>query len=159
MDSQASGKNHAGRQEECHKAVTIPHPSATASDSLQLSQSSRDLLDLLKELFRDFHAEPGAVVDLPQLIIESKDLVQACRLAKEDPRLDFKQLLCLACVDYQEYFQLVYFLHSIRLEQTLVIKANVPCQTSVLSAIVLDSNRRLARLLLESNTGADAFLA
>src|SRR5262249_41860853 len=32
------------------------------------------------------------------------------------------------------------------------IKANVPCQTSVLSAIVLDSNRRLTPLLLESKT-------
>src|SRR5262245_12268536 len=31
------------------------------------------------------------------------------------------------------------------------IKANVPCQTSVLSPIVLDSNRRVTLLLLESH--------
>jgi NADH-quinone oxidoreductase subunit C len=35
-------------------------------------------------------------------------------------------LLCLSCVDYEDHFQLVYFLHSLDNEQTLVIKADVP---------------------------------
>jgi NADH:ubiquinone oxidoreductase subunit C len=35
------------------------------------------------------------------------------------------QLLCLACVDYIEYFQLVYILHSVNPERTLAIKTDV----------------------------------
>jgi len=35
-------------------------------------------------------------------------------------------LLCLACVDYEERFELVYFLQSLARERSLVIKTSVP---------------------------------
>jgi NADH-quinone oxidoreductase subunit C len=49
--------------------------------------------------------------------------------------MEFRLLLCLACVDYKEYFQLVYILHSIKHEQTLVIKTNVSCDSPRLPSV------------------------
>ena len=44
-------------------------------------------------------------------------------------------LLCLACVDYQERFELVYFLQSLARERTLVIKAAVPYDAPSLPSV------------------------
>lgn len=92
----------------------------------QLSQPKQELLAAAEGIFQDFHPQPGVLHDLPQITIEPADIVPVSRIAKDDPHLDFKLLLCLACVDYQEYFQLVYFLHSLQHEHTLVVKAKVP---------------------------------
>ena len=108
---------------------------AEQTETAGLSQPNRELLALAAEVFKDFNPRPGVLHDLPQLTIEPGDVAQVCRLAKEDPRLAVKQLLCLACVDYKEYFQLVYFLHSLQLEQTLVVKANVPFENPHLPSV------------------------
>lgn len=109
-------------------AESSSHHTADAAqpDFEKLSQSRRELLALAEEVFQDFHPQPGVLHDLPQLTIEPEEIASVCRLAKDYPELDFKLLLCLTCVDYQEYLQMVYFLHSIDREQTLVIKTNVP---------------------------------
>jgi NADH-quinone oxidoreductase subunit C len=91
-----------------------------------LSQPNRELLAASGEVFKDFHPKLGALHDLPQISIEPGDTEKVCRLAKEDPRLALKQLLCLACVDYKEYFQLVYFLRSLEPKRILVVKTDVP---------------------------------
>ena len=91
-----------------------------------LTDSGRQALAVAEELFRDFDPQPGLLADLPQITVAPAGIDRVCRLAKDDPRLALKMLLCLSCVDYEEYFQLVYFLHSLEGEQTLVIKANVP---------------------------------
>ena len=146
-------------------AVNLPEE----TDGLTgLSQPKRDLLSTAEEIFREYHPQPGVLLDLPQVTIEPDDIVPVSRLAKDDPRLDFKLLLCLACVDYQEYFQLVYFLHSLQHEHTLVVKAKMPFDnphlpsvSSVWSAadwyereahdlfgVVFDGHPKLAPLLL-----------
>jgi NADH-quinone oxidoreductase subunit C len=68
----------------------------------------------------------GVLDDLPQLTVEPGDAAEVCRRVKEDPRLAMRQLLCLACVDYKDTLQVVYFLHSLEPDRVLVIKANVP---------------------------------
>ncbi|HLF05300.1 MAG TPA: NADH-quinone oxidoreductase subunit C [Dehalococcoidia bacterium] len=83
----------------------------------------------------EFHPQPGALGDLPQLTVEAQHIAQVCRRAKEDPRLDFKMLHCLAGVDYQDHLQVVYFLHSLSQERTLVIKANVPADAPRLPSV------------------------
>ena len=90
--------------------------------------AEKDLLtlELAEELFKDFNPERGLLSDLPQLTVDAAGIADVCRLAKSDPNLDLKMLLCLSCVDYEESFQLVYFLHSLAREQTLVVKANLP---------------------------------
>ncbi len=91
-----------------------------------LSQAGRELLAVSQEVLKEFHAEAGSLDDLPQLTIDAKDTARVCGLAKEDSRLAMKQLLCLACVDYQDHLQLVYFLHSLDTDNTLVLKTSVP---------------------------------
>jgi NADH-quinone oxidoreductase subunit C len=104
-----------------------------ATDSL--SQSNLELLEVLKEVFADFHPVAGALDTLPQVAIEHGDVQQACRLAKDDPRLGMSQLSLLACVDYKEYFQIVYFLHCLDPDRTMVIKTDVPYETPVLPSV------------------------
>jgi NADH-quinone oxidoreductase subunit C len=141
---------------------------AAQPDFDKLSQPRKELLALAEEVFQDFHPQPGVLHDLPQLTVEPEDILRVCRLAKDEPRLDFKLLLCLTCVDYREHFQVVYFLHSIDCEQTLVIKTNLsyadprlPSVTSVWQAadwyereahdlfgVVFEGHPNLAPLLL-----------
>ena len=44
-------------------------------------------------------------------------------------------LLCLACVDYEERFELVYFLQSLAREQSLVVKTEVPYDRPTLPSV------------------------
>ncbi|HJN86463.1 MAG: NADH-quinone oxidoreductase subunit C [Dehalococcoidia bacterium] len=102
-------------------------PSDMAQAEFQsLSQSNRKLLAVSEDVLKEFHPKPGVLHDLPQITIEPGNTAMVCRLAKEDSRLALHQLLCLACVDYEEYFQLVYFLRSFEPERILVVKTNVP---------------------------------
>ena len=91
-----------------------------------LSQSSRELLTMCQEVLKEFKPEPGVLDDLPQVTVQPADTALVCRLAKEDPRLGLRQLLCLSCVDYKDSLQLVYILHSLEPERILAIKTNVP---------------------------------
>jgi NADH-quinone oxidoreductase subunit C len=45
------------------------------------------------------------------------------------------QLSLLACVDYLEYFQIVYILHSLDPDRTAVIKTDVPYETAALPSV------------------------
>lgn len=76
-------------------------------------------------MFKEFNPALGVLDDLPQVTVEPGDTALVCRLAKEDPRLALRQLLCLACVDYKDHLQLVYILHSLEPDRTLAIKTNV----------------------------------
>lgn len=111
-------------------------PEESQTDFDQLSQSRRDLLALAEDVFQQFQPKPGVLKDLPQLTVESSSIAGVCQVAKNDPRLDFKLLLCLACVDYEKYFQMVYFLQSLTHEQTLVIKTDVPYESPSLPSVV-----------------------
>lgn len=101
----------------------------------QLSPSRRELLTLSQEIFQEFHPHPGVLGDLPQILVDPGDIQRVCRLAKDRPELDLKMLLCLACVDYQESMQLVYILHSLDQEQTLVIKTDLPYENLRLPSV------------------------
>ena len=100
-------------------------PSEVEPTLALLSQPRRDLLTRVVEVIQEYGPKPGALNDLPQVSVPAESIVAVCRRAKDDPELDFKMLLCMSCVDYQEYFQMVYFLHSLEREQTLVVKVDV----------------------------------
>ena len=91
-----------------------------------LSQVGQELLSLTREVLEEFHPEAGVLDDLPQVTIASQDTARVCALVKEDPRLAMRQLLCLACVDYEDNLQLVYILHSLDPDRILVVKTGVP---------------------------------
>ena len=91
-----------------------------------LDERAQALQTLLSDALAPFNPVLGAVLDIPQIQIGPKQIVDVCRTAKEDPRLAFKMLLCLTAVDYREYFQVVYLLLSLQHEQKLFIKTDVP---------------------------------
>lgn len=107
----------------------------TQPDFTLLNQSRRDFLSQAEAAFSEFQPEPGVMQDLPQLTVKSGDIANVCRVAKTDPTLDCKMLLCLTAVDYEEYFQMVYFLQSLSHEQTLVLKTDVPYETPKLPTV------------------------
>ena len=91
-----------------------------------LTSSGIALLDVSLDVLKDFFPEGGALDDIPQVSISKEHTLEACRLIKEDPRTATEMLLCLACVDYSEYFQMVYILQSLKPERTLVLRTTVP---------------------------------
>ena len=102
-------------------------PAAPAPPDLSgLSPSARELLNRLERALADFHPRIDALKDIPQVTIEASALAKACRVLKDESGINASQLMCLACVDYREYFQLVYILHSMYPEGSMVIKADVP---------------------------------
>ena len=100
-----------------------------------LTDTGLATLQAAEELFSEFNPERGLLSDLPQVTVDCTGIDQVCRIAKSDPKLDLKMLLCLSCVDYEERFQLVYFLHSLDREQTLVVKTDVTYENPSLPSV------------------------
>ena len=129
-----SGEN----QEAASEPVDSPESAVTSKPAGQgeeepavdplanLTPSGMALLDVSLDVLKDFFPKGGALDDIPQVSISKEHTLEACRLIKEDPRTATKMLLCLACVDYSEYFQMVYILQSLEPERTLVLRTTVP---------------------------------
>ena len=108
---------------------------ADPAELVSLSQAARELLAISQEVLKEFNPQAGILDDLPQVTVEPADAARVCRLAKEDPALAMRQLLCLACVDYQDTLQLVYILHSLEPDRVLVLKINVPTEDPRLPSV------------------------
>ena len=115
---------------------------ATAEDKGQtdgepsaLSQKGQDLLNTVTRVLEGRQVKTGALLDKPQISIDSQEIVEVCRSLKDDPRTSFKTLLCMAAVDYKEYIQMVYFLLSMEKEYTLAVKVDLPSDSPQLPSI------------------------
>ena len=91
-----------------------------------LSPHCRATLDRALAALARWTPTAGALGDLPQVTVSPADVADVAAACRDDDELDCRMLLCLACVDYQERFELVYFLQSLAQERTLVVKAVVP---------------------------------
>ena len=100
-----------------------------------LSAERRATLDTALAILGDFSPEAGALGDLPQVAVPPTHIAGVCAVCRDHSELDCKLLLCLACVDYQERFELVYFLQSLTIEKTLVIRTAVPYDDPVLPTV------------------------
>ena len=71
----------------------------------------------------DTHA--SAIVEWNETDVwtEPHNLPAVCRLLKNTPDLDFSVVTSISAVDYVEYFELVYHLLSMRLNQSTVVKS------------------------------------
>ena len=58
--------------------------------------------------------------------VKPENLAQAAGFLKEDPDLDFQFLNSVSAVDFIGHFEVVYFLTSLRLQHTAVMKTRVP---------------------------------
>lgn len=97
--------------------------------SQALDEKGKALQGLLEEVFKELPIEVGTDLDLVRVQVPREHIVAFCRKAKEEPRLDFKALLCLSVVDYKEKFQVVYHLLSLRQGHKMVVKVDVPYET------------------------------
>ncbi len=100
-----------------------------------LSVAGKELLGVSLDVIKDFAPRAGALDDLPQVSIDKQHVLEACRLMKEDPRVNGQMLLCLACVDFSEYFQLIYILQSLNPERTVAIRTDVPYSDASISSV------------------------
>lgn len=100
-----------------------------------LSAERRTTLDRAMEILGELDPAPGALGDLPQVTVPADRIVAACTACRDHEQLDCRMLLCLACVDYQERFDLVYFLQSLSLERTIVLRATVPYDDPVIASV------------------------
>ncbi len=107
-----------------------------AADPLAaLSPAGKELLDVSLEVLKEFSPQGGALDDIPQVSVEKRYTQQACQLIKDDTRIAAKMLLCLSCVDYSEYFQIVYVLQSLEPERTLVLRTDVPYSDATVPSV------------------------
>ena len=127
-------------------ALETPGP-----DLSSLDDNGRAVLDSALEVLAEFAPVPGTLSDLPQLTVDRRHLLEACRIMKDDHRTGAKMLLCLAAVDYIPNFgapahgrrpaaepeeehepepvgrlEVVYFLQSLEPERTIVLKTEAP---------------------------------
>ena len=108
---------------------------AEADPLKALTPSGRELLDVSLEVLKDLAPQAGALNDIPQISVDKSHTLEACRLIKDDPRIAAQMLLCLACVDYSEYFQMVYILQSLEPERTLVLRTDVPYSDATVPSV------------------------
>lgn len=107
-----------------------------AADPLaSLTSAGRELLDVYLDVLKEFDPQAGALDDIPQISLGKEHTLNACQLIKDDPRIAAKMLLCLSCVDYSEYFQLVYVLQSLEPERTLALRTDVPYSDAIVPSV------------------------
>ena len=100
-----------------------------------LSPEGRRILDVIANALKGKKVETGAVQDRPRISIESADIADVCSALRTNPDTAFNTLLCIAAVDYKEYIQMVYILHSRTVEQTLAIKTDLPYENPSLPSL------------------------
>ncbi len=81
--------------------------------------STRDVSRQLEE------AVPGSVVEVTEaaIIIDPARLPDVAAFLKDSPHLDFDYLSTITAVDYYQYFEVSYFLVSLRHNHSLMLKA------------------------------------
>lgn len=79
----------------------------------------------VRELLDGKFLELGYTFDELELRVSREQIVEACRLLKEDSELDFKYLRSLSVVDWVEELEAVYHLSSVNHPNRVVIKVRV----------------------------------
>ena len=63
--------------------------------------------------------------EVPELLVKTDRIAEICEYLASSPDLSFNYLVNLTAVDWINYFELVYHLHSIRHGRMIAIKARV----------------------------------
>ena len=118
------------QRRERRREPTVPEAPTALDDK------GSALAALLPEVLKGFDTEIGAAVDEVVVTAKPDDVPPICRIAKEDPRLDFDYLRCLSVVDYVERLEVVYHLFSLEKRHKMVVKTSVsPDDPRVPSAV------------------------
>lgn len=90
---------------------------------------------LLKGVYASLNAVFGYAVDEVTVTVPRERIVEACRMAKDDPRLQFDYLRCLAITEYDDHFQAAYMLYSIPLGHKAILKTDAPKDDPVVPSV------------------------
>jgi len=115
---------------EQRREPTVPDASAGLDDRGQALSS------LLPVALGDLDIEIAAALDEVVVTVKPEDVPAICRIAREDPRLDFDYLRCISVVDYIERLEVVYHLFSLQKRHKMVVKASVSPQESRVPSVV-----------------------
>ena len=77
-------------------------PRAQAETGPGLDERGQALSALLPSAFHAVDASFGTALDEVTVVVEPGDVPQVCRMARENPALDFDYLRALSVVDYEE---------------------------------------------------------
>lgn len=115
--------------------TTVEDKGQTGGELNALSQKGQDLLNTVTRVLGSRQVKTGVLLDRPQISVDPQEIAEVCRSLKDDPRTNFKTLLCMAAVDYKEYIQMVYFLLSMEKEYALAVKVDLPYDSPQLPTI------------------------
>lgn len=115
--------------------TTVEDKGQTGGELNALSPKGQDLLNTVTQVLGSRQVKTGVLLDRPQISVDPQEIVEVCRSLKDDPRTNFKTLLCMAAVDYKEYIQMVYFLLSMEKEYILAVKVDLPYDSPQLPTI------------------------
>lgn len=141
MAENQEAQEDQGASAESTAAAETPVPAEQSEEEptvdplAALSSAGRDLLEVSLEVLKELEPQAGVLDDMPQVSVAKQHTLEACQLMKDDPRIAAKMLLCLACVDYSDYFQLVYVLQSLDPERTLALRTDVPYDDATLPSV------------------------
>ncbi len=85
---------------------------------MTIALSGNEIADKLKDKFNECIVE----IDKDSLVVNSESLPAIASFLKDTPGLDFDYLNYITGIDYQEYFELVYQLVSLKHNHSLVLK-------------------------------------
>ncbi len=94
------------------------------------------LSEILARVFADFDAEVGAAVDEVTLTVQTGNVLEVCRIARENSEIDCGYLRCLSVVDYVERLEVNYHLFSLEKRHKFVVKTSVPPDEPSVPSIV-----------------------
>ena len=101
-------------------------PRAQAETGPGLDERGQALSALLPAALQGLEASLGTALDEVTVVVEPGDVPQVCRMAREDPALDFDYLRSLSVVDYEERLEVNYHLLSLANRHKMVVKTSLP---------------------------------
>ncbi len=72
---------------------------------------------------------------VPELLVRADRIAEICQYLNSTPGLEFNYLINLTAVDWANYFELVYHLHSIRTGRTVTLRARVDHDDPVVPSV------------------------
>ncbi len=101
-------------------------PRAQAEAGPRLDERGQTLSALLPSVLHGVDASFGTALDEVVVVVEPGDVAEVCRIARQDPALDFDYLRSLSVVDYVERLEVSYHLLSLGKRHKMVVKTNLP---------------------------------
>lgn len=117
-------------------ANETPSQPETSEEATSLDEKGQVLAALLKELLSEFEPEVSSSLGEVVVTIQPDQVAEVGRILKDDAESAFDLLHCLAVVDYEDRFELVYQLYSIAKNHHFALKASVTPEDPRLPSVI-----------------------